>query len=61
MSKRLNPQFRKDRWKHGRKHGRAVCSRCRQSVQVGDWVTAAAGRFGAVRHAYHCPSGGGVG
>lgn len=60
MTKRLNPHFRKDRWQHGRKSGRAVCPRCRQMVRPGEWVTAAPGRFGTVKHAYHCPGGGAV-
>lgn len=43
-------------WRHGKKHGPAVCPVCRQRIVNGSWVKKAPGRGFVVRHAYACPT-----
>lgn len=55
--KEQQPRPRRDKWQHGRKHGRAVCPHCRQVIERGAWVKRAPGGLGTIRHAYPCGGG----
>ena len=37
-------------WRHGKRAGRAVCPACRKVIKPGEWVRAAPGGAGTVRH-----------
>ena len=37
-------------WKHGKKGGYAVCPRCLTKIIPGQWVKAAPGHAGTIRH-----------
>jgi len=44
-------------WRYGKRHGSATCPVCLRRMSPGEWVKAAAGHAGTVKHVA-CPAGG---